>query len=61
VIDQHFGSFAEMVEMAGESGEGIPEKARELIEGVDLTRDDYGMELLRRSLAKQTRFALWWD
>src|SRR5262245_59763350 len=61
VIDQHFGSFAEMVEMAEESGEGIPEKVQELIEGVDLTSDDYGIELLRRSLARDKRVALWWD
>jgi len=60
-VDQHFGCFAELVEMAEETGEDAPPHVLALIDGVDLGDDDYGVELLRRSLAKNKSVALWWD
>jgi hypothetical protein len=60
-IDQHFGCFAEMIEMAEEMDDEVPSEILKLTEGVDLESDEYGLELLRRSLAKHQRVALWWD
>jgi hypothetical protein len=60
-IDQHFGCFAEMMEMADETGEELPPELLELTAGVDFEDDQYGLELLQRSLAKHRHVALWWD
>jgi hypothetical protein len=60
-VDQHFGCIAEFVEIAEETGDDLPPDMRELIDGVDLDEDNYGVELLRRSLAKNKSVALWWD
>ena len=60
-IDQHFGCFAEMIEMADETGEELPPELLELTVGVDFEDDQYGLELLQRSLAKHRQVALWWD
>jgi hypothetical protein len=60
-IDQNFGCIAELVEMAEETGEDLPPNIAELIDGVDLNDDNYGVELLRRSLVKNKAVALWWD
>lgn len=60
-VDQHFGCMAELVELAEETGEDVPENVRELIDGVDLSAENYGLELLRRSLVKEKAIGLWWD
>jgi hypothetical protein len=60
-IDQHFGCVAEMLNLAEETGEGMPTEMAELVEGVDLDDEDYGLELLRRSLVKHRTAGLWWD
>ena len=31
------------------------------VEGVDLTDEDYGLELLKRSLQREKDLHLWWD
>jgi hypothetical protein len=61
VIDQHFGCFAEMIEAMEEMGEDVPEGLSELVEGVDLEDENYGLELLKRSLERTKAVALWWD
>jgi hypothetical protein len=60
-IDQHWGCIHEMVEMSEESGQALPDAIRELVEGVDLAAENYGLELLKRSLAKTKAVPLWWD
>ncbi|KGF72230.1 hypothetical protein DO97_11375 [Neosynechococcus sphagnicola sy1] len=60
-IDQHFGCIADMIEMAEEVGQEIPADLRQLLEGVDLTDENYGLELLQRSLCNSKTVALWWD
>jgi hypothetical protein len=50
-----------MLNLAEETGEGMPTEMAELVEGVDLDDEDYGLELLRRSLVKHRTAALWWD
>jgi hypothetical protein len=58
IIDQHFGCIADILE---ESGEDVSEDFREFIKDVDLTNDNYGLELLKRSLALNKLVSLWWD
>jgi hypothetical protein len=60
-VDQHFGCIAELVEMTEETGDDLPPHIAELIDGVDLGDEQYGVELLRRSVARNKLVALWWD
>ena len=60
-VDQHWGCIREMVELADEAGEELPDDIGELIEGVDLDDENYGLELLKRSLTKTQAVPLWWD
>ena len=60
-VDQGFGCVEEMIEAAEEMGEDIPEDIKELAEGVDFVDEDYGIELLKRSLKRHMKVHLWWD
>lgn len=60
-IDQHFGCFKEMLEHSEETGESVPNELSQLIEGVDMDDENYGLELLKRSLVKNKKVMLWWD
>ena len=61
IIDQHFGCMADILEDLEKSGQDVPEDFREFIKDVDLTDDNYGLELLKRSLATNKIIPLWWD
>ncbi|PZO42346.1 MAG: hypothetical protein DCF19_07055 [Pseudanabaena frigida] len=61
IIDQHFGCMAEAIEMMEGAEQDIFADVRELIKGVDLTDENYGFELLKRSLALNKIVPLWWD
>jgi hypothetical protein len=61
IVDQHFGCFGEIMEIAEEIGQEIEPELLALMEGVDLDSDDAGLELLARSLKQTRTIALWWD
>jgi len=61
LVDQGTGCVAEMVEMAGETGEGIPAGMQELIEGIDFEDENYGLEILKREIQRGKKVMLWWD
>lgn len=61
VIDQGFGCMDDMLKLADEHGIPLDENTLKLIEGVDFSNDDFGLELLRRSLFLTKQVALWWD
>jgi hypothetical protein len=61
VIDQGFGCYAEMLEAMEESGEEGPESVRSLAEGLDPEDEEFGLELLKRSLGRDKVLHLWWD
>lgn len=61
LVDQGTGCVAEMIEMAEETGEDIPENIQELLEGVDLDDENYGLEILKRELQRDQKVMLWWD
>jgi hypothetical protein len=61
LVDQGTGCVAEMVEMADEMGEELPPGMKELIDGVDLSDENYGLEILKRELQRGKKVMLWWD
>jgi uncharacterized protein DUF4253 len=61
LVDQGTGCVAEMIEMATETGEDIPANVQELIKGVDLDDENYGLEILKRELQRDKKVMLWWD
>ena len=61
LVDQGTGCVAEMIEMAAETGEDIPANVQELIKGVDLDDENYGLEILKRELQRDKKVMLWWD
>jgi hypothetical protein len=60
-VDQNFGCYAEIIEAAEITGEELPIGVLSLVEGVDLSSDDYGLELLKRSIERDKIICLWWD
>jgi hypothetical protein len=61
VIDQGFGCYDEMLEAMDESGAEVPEEIHTLAEGLDPEDPNFGLELLKRSLARDKELHLWWD
>ena len=61
LVDQGTGCVAELLEMASETGAEVPAKVQELIKGVNLDEEDYGLEILKRELVRDKKVTLWWD
>lgn len=61
IIDQHFGCFAEMIEAMEETGEDLPQDLQNLLQGIDLSSEDSGLDLLEKALRTDGRVQLWWD
>ncbi|QDT01411.1 DUF4253 domain-containing protein [Adhaeretor mobilis] len=60
-VDQGFGCYDEMIEMAEEMGQELDPRVHSLVEGVDLSEENYGVELLARALVRDKAVGLWWD
>jgi hypothetical protein len=60
-IDQHFGCMAEAIAITEGFGKDLSEDIQALIKGIDLSDEDYGFELLKRSLEINKTVPLWWD
>jgi hypothetical protein len=61
LIDQGAGCVAEMVEMAEEMGEELDPEMMKLIEGIDFSDENHGLEILKRELEQRKEIVLWWD
>ena len=61
VVDQGFGCWDDMVEMMHEAGQKPDAEMQLLLEGIDFSDDDFGVELLRKSLVLNQSVNLWWD
>lgn len=61
VIEQHFGCMDDLVDVMEDSGQEISEDLAELIEDVDFEQENFGEELLQKSLRLTQQVALWWD
>lgn len=60
-VSQGYGCYGEMVGYAEEMGQDLDPKMAELIDGVDLEEDGYGLILLARALKRDKCIGLWWD
>jgi Domain of unknown function (DUF4253) len=59
IVDQGTGCIREMVEEI--ATEEITSEMRRLIEGVNFEDEDYGLEILKRTLEETKKLTLWWD
>lgn len=60
-VEQGYGLIHEMVELAEETGEELDDSIKELINGIDLGDEDYGIKLMAKDLPKRMELTLWWD
>ncbi|MDX1977387.1 MAG: DUF4253 domain-containing protein [Pseudanabaenaceae cyanobacterium bins.68] len=58
LVDQGTDCVADLIEQM--DGELSPE-LQKLIEGIDLTDQNYGLAILQRSLKLDSHLTLWWD
>ena len=60
-IDQGLGCIDEMIESLEMMGEEIPADIAKLVDGVDLSDENYGLVLLAKELKRTKSVLLWWD
>ncbi|EMI27260.1 DUF4253 domain-containing protein [Rhodopirellula europaea] len=60
-VSQGFGCYVEMIDAAEEMEEELDPKISDLIEGVDLDDENYGLVLLAKALKRDKVVGLWWD
>ena len=60
-IDQHVGCFADAIAVMEEFDKDVAKNIQALIKDIDFNDQNYGFELLKRSLAINKAVALWWD
>jgi hypothetical protein len=61
LVDQGTGCVHEMLESLEEMGEEPDPEMAKLIEGVDFSDENYGLEILKREVEKRKAIMLWWD
>ena len=61
LVDQGAGCVHEMVEAMEEVGEDLDPTMVKLIEGIDFSDENYGLEILKRELVQRKSVTLWWD
>ncbi len=59
VVDQDTAYIADMIDP--EDPDSMPEEMKELVEGIDFNDENYGLEILKRTLERNKRLTLWWD
>ena len=60
-IEQGFGCADDAIKMLQRSQQGIPTDLQEMIEGIDFDDENFGLEILKRSLISTKELFLWWD
>jgi hypothetical protein len=61
VVDQGTGCVHEMLESLEEIGEELDPEMAKLIEGIDFSDENYGLEILKRQIEQNKAISLWWD
>ena len=61
LVDQGTGCVHEMVEAMEEMGEEVTADMQKLIDGIDFSDENYGLEILKRELEARKSVQLWWD
>jgi len=60
-VDQGTGCMHEMVESMEEAGEELDPEMAQLVDGIDFSDENYGLEILKRQLEQMKAIQLWWD
>jgi hypothetical protein len=60
-VDQGTGCMHEMVESMEEMGEELSPEIAQLIDGIDFSDENYGVEILKRQIEQCKSIQLWWD
>lgn len=61
LVDQGTGCVHEMIEVMEESGEPLSPELEKLIQGIDFSDENYGLEILKREIVQKMEVSLWWD
>ena len=61
LVDQGTGCLHEFLDVVDETGEALTPELKQLIEGVDFTDENYGVEILKREIQRNKKVTLWWD
>ena len=61
LVDQGTGCLHEFLDVVDETGEALTSESKQLIEGVDFTDENYGVEILKREIQRNKKVTLWWD
>jgi hypothetical protein len=61
LVDQGTGCLHEFLDVADETDEALTPELKQLIEGVDFTDENYGIEILKREIQRDKKVTLWWD
>jgi ankyrin repeat protein len=61
IIEQGYGCMDDVVSRAEASGRSLSDEVLELIDGIDFSDENFGLEILERDLKKQKKIRLWWD
>lgn len=61
LVDQGTGCVHEIVEAMEDVGEDLDPTMAKLIEGIDFSDENYGLEILKRELVQRKSVTLWWD
>ncbi|PZU97319.1 MAG: hypothetical protein DCE90_07120 [Pseudanabaena sp.] len=60
-IDQGFGCAEDMIDILQKTEQEVPSDLLEMTAGIDFADENYGLELLKRSLVATKELFLWWD
>lgn len=61
LVDQGTGCVQEILEGLEEVGEAPTPEMKALTEGVDLSDENHGLEILKREIQWNKKLTLWWD
>ncbi|WP_299484826.1 DUF4253 domain-containing protein [Acaryochloris sp. IP29b_bin.137] len=61
VLEQGYDCLPDMLEMAEEQGTEVDPSVLELMQGLDLKDEDFGLKVMERDLPRNMKLTLWWD
>ena len=61
IIEQHYGCMDDMLEAMEEFGQDIDPKLKALVDGIDFSDDDFGMQILQKAIREEHVLPFWWD
>lgn len=61
LVEQGTGCVHLLIEAMEEAGKEITPELKKFVEGVDLTDENYGLDILLREIEQRKSVKLWWD